>query len=92
MKSSHEKTNHANYKLAATSGAEKSSQCEKCQKLRFLIRPLEVGSKSESFPMDHHVKMLIFTAEINTLAAGTKNSLVSVDNALHLLTVLDFEL
>lgn len=45
--------------------------------------------KSESVPMDHHSKRLTFTAEINTFA---KNSLVSGDNVLHLLTVLDFEL
>ena len=44
-------------------------ESRKCQKLLFVKWPLEAGSKSESIPIDPHVKMPNFTAEINIFKA-----------------------
>lgn len=44
-----------------------------CQKLQFIELPLEAGSKRESIPIDAHVKMLNFTAELNIFPAWYKN-------------------
>lgn len=38
-----------------------------CQKMQFLEWPLESGSKGKSFPVDPHVKITTFTAEIRSL-------------------------
>ena len=45
---------------------------QKCQKLKFFEWSLEAGSKTESIPIHLHVKMPIFTAEINMVAAWYK--------------------
>lgn len=59
---------------AATSGAEKWSQCGRAKN----CNQHEADSRSESISIDLHVKMNNFTAEINMLAAWYKNLFWSV--------------
>ena len=47
----------------------RGSQRGKCQKLQFLKWPLEADSKNKSIPIDPHVKMANFTAEMNIFTA-----------------------
>ena len=60
----------------------------KYQKLQFFEWPLEAGSKSESIPIHLHVKMSIFTAEINMFRAWYMITVLgvifSVTNNYHL--------
>lgn len=59
----------------ATSGAEKKMKpTQKCQNLQLLKWLVEDGSKSESIPIDPHVKMPNSTAEINPFTAWYKDS------------------
>ena len=51
---------------------------QKCQKLQFFEFPLEAGSKSESIPIDPHVKMPNFTAEINTFTEWYENGQTNI--------------
>ena len=50
----------------------KMKPTQKCKKLQCFEWPLEAGSKSESIPIDIHVKMPNFTAEINMFIAWYK--------------------
>lgn len=51
------------------------SGCEvKCQNLQFIDWPLEAGSKREQIPIQPHVKMPKFTAEINMFTAWFKEN------------------
>lgn len=57
-------------------------------KLQFLTRQLETGLKSESTPIDLHVKMLNFTTEVNVVTAWYRKQFWSLQLIFPFMTAL----